>query len=126
MVMNMGATSKREARRRRRKRVRKRVRGTPESPRLSVFKSSRHIYAQIIDDMSAKTLVGASSLSKELRGKIGGGGGTKSGAEIVGEFVAKRALENGIKRVVFDRNGFIYHGRIKALAETARQQGLEF
>jgi len=122
----MGATNKREARLRRKKRVRKKIKGTPEVPRLSVFKSSRHIYAQVIDDISSKTLVDASSLSKDLRQQIEGKGSNKKGAAMVGEHVAKRALENGITKVVFDRSGFLYHGRIKVLAEAAREHGLKF
>lgn len=122
----MGAITKREARLRRKKRVRKKVRGTPEKPRLSAFKSLKHIYAQVIDDLSSKTLVEASSLSKDLRPQLQGKGGNREGAMIVGEFIAKRALEKGINKVVFDRNGFLYHGRIKVLAETAREHGLEF
>jgi large subunit ribosomal protein L18 len=115
-----------EARLKRKKRVRTKVRGTPQRPRLSVFRTAKHIYAQIIDDIAAQTLVDASSLSKELRPVIGGKGGNRAGAALVGEFIAKRAAGKGIKRVVFDRNGFLYHGRVKTLAEAARQHGLEF
>ena len=122
----MGASTRAEARLRRKKRVRKKVRGTPERPRLSVFKSARHTYAQIIDDIEGKTLAEASSLSKEIRPLVQGKAGNTQGAKIVGEFVAKRAVEKGIKKVVFDRNGLLYHGRVKALAESAREHGLEF
>jgi large subunit ribosomal protein L18 len=122
----MGAMNKREARLRRKKRVRKKIRGTPEVPRLSVFKSSKHIYAQVIDDVSSKTLVDASSLSRDLRPQFEGKGGNRKGAAIVGEQIAKKALEKGISKVVFDRSGFLYHGRIKALAEAAREHGLKF
>lgn len=122
----MGSINKREARLRRKKRVRKKIRGTPEVPRLSVFKSSKHIYAQVIDDISAKTLVDASSLSKDLRPQFEGEGGNRKGAAMVGEQIAKKALEKGISKVVFDRSGFLYHGRIKALAEAAREHGLKF
>jgi large subunit ribosomal protein L18 len=122
----MGTISRAKARLRRRKKVRKKVRGTPERPRLSVFRSSKHIYAQIIDDTLDRTLVDASSLSKEIQPQILGKGGNKEGASIVGESIAKRALEKGIKRVIFDRNGFLFHGRIKVLADTAREHGLEF
>ena len=118
--------NKREARLRRKKRVRKRIKGVPETPRLSVFKSSKHIYAQVIDDISANTLVDASSLSKDLRPQVRGKGGNREGAAFIGEWVAKRALERGISQVVFDRNGFLYHGRVKVLAESARQHGLKF
>jgi len=122
----MGTISRAKARIRRRKKVRKKVRGTPERPRLSVFRSSKHIYAQIIDDTLDKTLADASSLSKEIQPQILGKGGNKEGASIVGESIAKRALEKGIKRVIFDRNGLLFHGRIKVLADTAREHGLEF
>jgi len=118
--------SRAEARLRRKKRVRKKIRGTPETPRLSVFRSSKHIYAQIIDDTHARTIVDASSLSKDIKARIQSKGGNREGASIVGEYIAKRALEKGIKKVVFDRNGFLYHGRIKVLAEAAREHNLEF
>lgn len=111
---------------RRKQRVRKKVRGNAERPRLSVFRSAKHIYAQIIDDGPARTILESSSLSKDIRPTLGGRGGNKDGAAIIGQSIAKKALEKGIKRVVFDRNGFLYHGRIKALAEAARETGLEF
>ena len=110
----------------RKRRVRKKVRGTSERPRLSVFRTSKHIYAQIIDDDHAKTLVGTSSLKQDIRDKLQNQGGNKKGAAIVGELIARYAKEKGIKNVVFDRNGFLYHGRIKVLAEAAREHGLEF
>jgi large subunit ribosomal protein L18 len=122
----MGTKSKTDARLKRKSRMKKRTRGTPERPRLSIFRSTGHMYAQVIDDQSGKTLVDASSLSKEVRSRMVSGGGNAAGAVIVGEFIARRALEKGIKKVVFDRNGFLYHGRVKALAESARQHGLEF
>ncbi|MBN2125356.1 MAG: 50S ribosomal protein L18 [Deltaproteobacteria bacterium] len=123
----MGGKSRTEARLARKRRVRRRVRGTSERPRLSVFRSGKHIYAQIVDDTSARTLAQASSLSKDFAHRVEGkGGGNKAGAALVGEMVAKRALEKGIKKTVFDRNGFLYHGRIRALAEAAREHGLEF
>lgn len=100
--------------------------GTSERPRLCVFRSSRHIYAQIIDDEVAATLIDVSSLSKDIRSQIQGKGGSKEGAAIVGELIAKKALDKGIKKVVFDRNGFLYHGRVQMLAESAREHGLEF
>ena len=103
-------------------RVRKKVSGTAERPRLSVFKSEKNIYAQVIDDITGTTLVSASSLDKEFALK----GGNKEGAKLVGETVAKRAIEKGINDVVFDRGGYIYHGRIKELAEAARVAGLKF
>ncbi|MCD6306906.1 MAG: 50S ribosomal protein L18 [Deltaproteobacteria bacterium] len=122
----MGAVSRSEKRLRRKRRVRKKIRGTSERARLCVFRSSRHIYAQIIDDFEGKTLVAASSVSKDLRSKIGKDGANKKGAAIVGSAIAESALSRGIKRVVFDRNGFLYHGRVKAVADAARQSGLEF
>ena len=122
----MKFASRSAARLRRKTRVRTRVRGTSERPRLSVFKSARHIYAQIVDDTTSKTLVGASSLSKEIRSGVQNKGRNKAGAAMVGELIAKRAAEKGIKSVVFDRNGFLYHGRVKVLADSAREHGLEF
>ena len=105
-------------------RVRKKVRGTTERPRLNVFKSACHIYAQIIDDTKGNTLVSASTLS-EVASSISNGGNTAA-ASFVGKEVARLALDKGISTVVFDRNGFLYHGRIKALAEAAREVGLNF
>jgi large subunit ribosomal protein L18 len=122
-MVSMSSAGSRE---KRKKRVRKKVRGTPENPRLSVFRSSKNIYAQIIDDSASKTLVDASSLSKGIADEIRKKGGNKEGASLIGKLVAERAIKNGIKKVVFDRNGFLYHGRIKALAEAAREGGLEF
>ncbi|MBW1941838.1 MAG: 50S ribosomal protein L18 [Deltaproteobacteria bacterium] len=122
----MASLKRAQARLRRKERVRKKIRGTPEKPRLSVFRSSKHIYAQIIDDGSAHTVLESSSLAKDIRATLGGRGGNREGAAIIGQSIAKKALEKGIKRVVFDRNGFLYHGRIKALAEAARETGLEF
>jgi large subunit ribosomal protein L18 len=104
--------------------VRKKVSGTPERPRLNVFKSHKHIYAQVIDDNSGKTLVSASSIDKELKGKVSAGGNIDA-AKIVGSLVAKRAADKGIKKVVFDRGGYLYHGRIKALADAVRKEALE-
>lgn len=122
----MGNMKKTDARLRRKMRIRKKIRGTSERPRLSVFKTSKHIYVQIIDDIVSRTLVEASSLSKEIRSKVEKKSGNKQGAAVVGEFIAKRALEKNIKKVVFDRNGFLYHGRIRSLAESALEYGLEF
>jgi large subunit ribosomal protein L18 len=115
-----------ESRRRRKQRIRRRLQGTSERPRLSVFRSAKHIYAQVIDDTTARTLVAVCSLSKEVRPQLQGKGGNKAGAAVIGGSIAKKALEQGIKKVVFDRSGFLYHGRIKALAEAAREGGLEF
>jgi large subunit ribosomal protein L18 len=108
---------------RRHTRVRKKVFGTAERPRLCVFRSEKNIYAQIIDDVAQKTLVAASSLDKDFAVKAGS---NKEAAKVVGEMVAKRAIEKGIKTVVFDRGGYIYHGRIQQLADGAREAGLEF
>jgi len=109
-------------------RQRKRILGTKERPRLSVFRSVSHIYAQIIDDLSGQTLVAASTTDAALKGKLEKGvrGGNLKGAEAVGTAIAERSIEKGIKRVVFDRSGFLYHGRIRAVADAARKAGLEF
>ncbi|GAB6934788.1 MAG: 50S ribosomal protein L18 [Calditerricola sp.] len=117
--------SRNELRKKRHLRVRKKVFGTPERPRLNVFRSNKHIYAQIIDDLKGHTLVSASTLDKELRDQIENGGNVEAAAK-VGALVAKRALAKGITKVVFDRGGYKYHGRVKALAEAAREAGLEF
>ena len=123
----MSVLNRTKTRIRRQKRVRKKIRGTAEIPRLCVFKSSKHIYTQIIDDLSGKTLVEASSLStSDPIMKKGKKGGNKEGAALVGAAISERALKKKIKRVVFDRNGFLYHGRIKVLSEAARKHGLEF
>ncbi|HGE72913.1 TPA: 50S ribosomal protein L18 [Candidatus Poribacteria bacterium] len=116
---------KKQARIKRHRRVRKRVYGTSERPRLSVYKSLNHIYAQIIDDVSGRTLVSASTLSPDVREKIKSGGNIES-AKLVGEAIGKKALDKNISKVVFDRGGYPYHGRVKALAEAAREAGLEF
>ena len=113
---------KKASREKRHLRVRKKVFGTVERPSLSVFKSEKNIYAQVIDDINGVTLVAASSLDKDFSAK----GGNKEGAKLVGEVVAKRAIEKGITEVVFDRGGYIYHGRVKELAEAAREAGLQF
>ena len=110
---------------RRRHHVRKKVFGTPDRPRLSVFRSNRHIYAQIIDDVAGATLVSASTSVKGLRGQLSKTGNIKA-AQIIGEAVAKQALGVGIKCVCLDRNRYKYHGRVKALAEAARKAGLVF
>ena len=117
--------SKNERRLRRHKRIRKKVFGTPERPRLCVFRSNKHIYAQIIDDTIGHTLVSASTVDPELREKLQKTW-NKEAAREVGKLIAKRALEKGIKKVVFDRGGYRYHGRVKELAEGAREGGLEF
>jgi large subunit ribosomal protein L18 len=106
-------------------RSRKQVFGTSECPRLVVFRSARHIYAQIIDDQAGVTLASGSTMSKDLRGSVSFGGNKKA-AEMVGAAVARQAMEVGIKAVCFDRNGYKYHGRVKALADAARNAGLAF
>lgn len=121
----MANNSRSEARIRRHVRVRKFVHGTPDRPRLSVFRSLAEIYAQVIDDEAGNTLVSASSVDAELRAKTAGLKKSEQ-ARLVGEAVAKRALEKGIKQVVFDRGGFRYIGRVKALADAAREAGLDF
>lgn len=117
-----------EQRAKRKKRVRKKVQGNPERPRLSVFRSSKHIYAQVIDDSRGQTLVTASTLAKDVKGVLTNGDDKdKSGAaKLVGEAIAKACKEKGIAKVVFDRNGYFYHGRVKALADAAREAGLDF
>ena len=111
----------------RHRRVRRRLRGTPTVPRLSVYKSLRHIYAQIIDDASGNTVVSASSLSPQVKEMIRGSAKKKTEeASLVGKYLAGIALAKGLKRVSFDRGGFLFHGRIKALAQGAREAGLEF
>ncbi len=109
-------------------RIRKRVSGTPVRPRLTVFRSLAHIYVQVVDDMSGRTIAAASSVEPTLKGSFSGPakGGNKAGAQVIGRTIAERLKEKGITRVVFDRNGFLYHGRVKAVAEAAREAGLEF
>jgi large subunit ribosomal protein L18 len=109
-------------------RQRKRISGTKERPRLSVFRSVGHIYAQVIDDMSGETLVSASTIDPALKGSFAKDvkGGNIKGAEAIGRAIAERSIEKGITRVVFDRSGFLYHGRIRAIADAARKAGLEF
>lgn len=116
---------KKEARLRRKKRVRKKVIGTSDRPRLSVFRSARHIYAQIIDDSRGLTLAAASSMEKDVR-SASKSGDKKAVAAQIGKLIAGRAKEKGISKVVFDRGGFMYHGRVKALSEGAREGGLTF
>ena len=114
--------SKDEIRRRVHTRIRRKVKGGPERPRLAVFRSVAHIYAQVIDDSKGNTIVSAASTDKTR--KISGG--NVAGAKAIGKLVAERAREKGVKHVVFDRGGYLYHGRVKALAEAAREAGLEF
>ena len=119
-MVNKADTNK--ARLTRHKRVRGKISGTAECPRLNVFRSTKNIYAQIIDDVEGVTLVATSSLDKEFNGN----GGNKEAAHKVGELLAKKAAEKGITQVVFDRGGYIFHGRVKELAEGAREGGLKF
>ena len=109
-------------------RQRKRISGSKDRPRLSVFRSVAHIYAQVIDDLSGETLVSASTVEPSLKGQFDKAvrGGNVKGAEAIGKVIAERSIEKGIKRVVFDRSGFLYHGRIRAVADAARKAGLEF
>lgn len=114
-----------EARQRRHLRMRKGLQGTPERPRLCVFRSSIHIYAQLIDDRAGRTLAAASTLDPEIRERAASAKKADAG-KMVGQLIARRAQERGVRRVVFDRGGYVYHGRVQALAEGAREGGLEF
>lgn len=120
--MSISAAHKREARLRRHRRVRKKVRGTAERPRLAVFRSNKHISAQVIDDVAGRTLAAASTVEPDLRS---GATGNTDAATAVGRLVAERAKAAGVTRVVFDRGGFLYHGRVAAVADAARDAGLE-
>ena len=121
----MKVKTKGDIRRRIKERIRKKIAGTPQRPRLAVFRSQSHIYAQVINDEAGQTLCAASSLDKELRAKQKRGGNVAA-AKAVGALIASRAKEKGVTAVVFDRGGFQYHGRIKALADAAREGGLRF
>jgi len=121
----MGNHTRREARARRQLRVRRKVSGTPERPRLNVFRSVTEIYAQVIDDGAGRTVVSASTLEPDVRPRAEGLSKTEQ-AKLVGALIAERARAKGIQQVVFDRGGYRYHGRVRALAEAARQAGLEF
>jgi large subunit ribosomal protein L18 len=109
-------------------RIRKRMAGTTQKPRLSVFRSEQHIYVQVIDDINGQTIASASTVDAKVKGKMpkGVAGGNIKGAELIGTTIAERLKEKGITKVVFDRNGFLYHGRVRAVAEAARSAGLEF
>jgi len=113
-----------QARKRRHRRVRKKIVGSPERPRLAVFRSNKHIYAQLIDDLGGKTIASASSADAALRSQMKGNSVDSAGK--VGKLVAEHAIDKGVKKVVFDRGGFRFHGKVKALADSAREQGLEF
>lgn len=121
----MSTVNKKIAKDRRHKRIRKSVKGTTERPRLAVFRSNKYLYAQVIDDVQGVTLVSASSVEKEMREQFAGRVNLAV-AEAVGKMIGERAKAKGIEKVVFDRGGFIYHGRIKSLADAAREAGLEF
>jgi len=116
---------RKELRRKRHLRVRAKISGTPEKPRLAVYRSEKHIYAQIIDDVAGRTLVSASTIDKELKEKLQKTWNKEAAVE-VGKLIAKRALDKGISSIVFDRGGFKFHGRVKALADAAREAGLKF
>jgi large subunit ribosomal protein L18 len=124
----MRIKTKRDRRHRISLRLRKRIGGTPERPRLAIFRSVAHIYAQVIDDQAGTTLVSASTTEPALKAKLteGAKGGNLAGAKAIGAAVAERLKAKGITRVVFDRGGFLYHGRVKAVADAAREAGLEF
>ena len=122
--MNASA-ERRQARLKRQTRVRQKVRGTVERPRLCVFRSAKHMYAQIIEDTTGKTLLSVSTVCKDVAGEVKYSGNIEA-AKAVGTALAKKALDKNIKQVVFDRNGFLYHGRVKALADAAREAGLSF
>jgi large subunit ribosomal protein L18 len=109
-------------------RLRKRIRGSEQRPRLTVYRSVAHIYVQVVDDMTGRTIASASSVEPSLKGTFAkqAKGGNVAGAQAVGKTIAERLIDKGVKRVVFDRNGFLYHGRIKAVADAAREAGLEF
>ena len=119
------ASERRQARKKRQVRVRKKVVGAVERPRLCIFRSSKHIYAQIIEDVTGATLAAASTMSKDVSDGLKYGGNVEA-AKAVGKAIAEKALAKDIKQVVFDRNGFLYHGRVKALADAAREAGLTF
>lgn len=118
-------SKKREMRKKRQKRVRRKIEGTPERPRLNVYRSLNHIYAQIIDDIKGETLVSASTLEDGIKEQVNSTGNKKA-AQLVGEMIAQRAMDQGIDNVVFDRGGNLFHGRVQSLATGAREKGLKF
>jgi len=124
----MKIKTKEDRRARIRLRLRKRIHGTAERPRLSVFRSLKHIYVQAVDDMSGRTIASAATSEPALKGKMAttARGSNRAGADAIGAVIAERLIQKGIKQAVFDRNGFLYHGRIRAVAEAARKAGLEF
>lgn len=122
MVSN---TNRSEVRKNKHRRIRSRLSGTPEKPRLSVFRSNNHMYAQVIDDVAGNTIVSASTLQADVKEGLEKTNDVAAAAKL-GEVIAKKALDNGVKKVVFDRSGYIYRGKVKALADAAREAGLEF
>ena len=124
----MRIKTKDDRRQRIKHRIRKRVLGTEARPRLTVYRSVAHIYVQVVDDMTGRTIASASSVEPSVKGALGteARGGNVAGAQAIGKTIAQRLLEKGVTRVVFDRNGFRYHGRVKAVADAAREAGLEF
>lgn len=122
MVSN---TNRSEVRKNKHRRIRSRLSGTPEKPRLSVFRSNNHMYAQVIDDVAGNTIVSASTLQADVKEGLEKTNDVAAAARL-GEVIAKKALDNGVKKVVFDRSGYIYQGKVKALADAAREAGLEF
>jgi len=124
----MKIRTKEDRRQRIKFRLRKRAVGSSERPRLTVFRSLSHIYVQVVDDMTGRTIASASSVEPSVKGSLArdAKGGNVAGARVIGRTIAERLLEKGVKRVVFDRNGFLYHGRVKAVADAAREAGLEF
>ena len=124
----MRIKTKDDRRQRIRYRIRRRVSGTVERPRLTIFRSVSHMYVQVVDDASGKTIASASTVEPSLKGSLPqkSTGGNVAGAKAIGKTIAERLIEKGVKRVVFDRNGFLYHGRVKAVADAAREAGLEF
>ncbi len=122
----MSSLPRKQQTNKRHKRLRRTLAGTPDRPRLAIFRSNNHIYAQVIDDQAQNTICAASTLDKDLRTSLKAGGSNCDASIAVGELVAKRALDKGIKKVVFDRGGNLYHGRVKALANAAREAGLQF
>jgi len=121
----MDIEKKKESHLKRKRRIRRKIRGTSERPRFNVYRSNNHIYAQVIEDITGKTLVAASTISKDIKDKIKKNKKAEA-AKKVGEFIAKKAIAKGIDKVVFDRGGFLYHGRVKAVADGAREAGLKF
>ena len=124
--MSMSKNKKHSTRKRTKKHISKKLSGTPERPRLVVFKSSKHIYAQLVDDMNQKTITGVSSLTNDVKAEVAKAGSKTEVAKIVGKKIATVGKDKKVENVVFDRNGYLYHGRIKAVAEAAREGGLKF